>query len=311
MEVMQDVAALNCRFALPGRLEFVQDDSGLVVARIASAHAKSDITLQGAHVMTWQPLGQRPVIWLSPAAKLVRGKSLRGGVPVCWPWFGAHAAESGFPAHGFARTVPWQVAATEEWPDGGIRIAFELPQSAMPSAQWPHACRVRNIVTVGRTLSLELATENTGGTGFEIGEALHTYFAVGDAERIRVTGLDGAEYLDKADGWKRKTQAGGVAIAGEVDRLYVNTESECVIEDPVLKRRIRIAKRGSRSTVVWNPGAEKAAKMGDFGSADGHLGMVCVESANAGENTVRIAPGETHSLSVSYGVEPLWLAAGA
>ncbi|MDR0480545.1 MAG: D-hexose-6-phosphate mutarotase, partial [Gallionellaceae bacterium] len=257
------------------------------------------------HVMTFQPAGEAPVIWLSPAAKLVAGKSIRGGVPICWPWFGAHASDSKFPAHGFARTVLWRVVEAKALHDGGTRIIFELPQSSMPSAQWSHACRVRSAVTVNRALGVELLTENIGDTAFEIGEALHTYFSVSNAEHIRIAGLEGVSYLDKADDWQRKTQEGEVAIAGEVDRLYLNTESECVIDDPGLGRGIRIAKRNSRSTVVWNPGAEKAAKMGDFGSAEGHLGMVCVESANADENVVRVAPGASHALSVIYSVEKL------
>ena len=300
-----DISALNQRFAIAGQLEFALDAGGLVVARIANAHAQATIALQGAHVMTFQPNGAQPVIWLSPAAKLVPGKSIRGGVPVCWPWFGAHATDSGFPAHGFARTVPWQVAASAALPDGSTRIAFELPQSSIPSAQWPHACHVRNIVTVGRTLAVELVTENTGNTAFEIGEALHTYFAISDVDKVRITGLEGCTYLDKVGDWQRRTQAGDVTIASEVDRLYVNTETDCLIEDRGLQRRIRIAKSGSRSTVVWNPWIEKAAKMGDFGSDTGYRGMLCVESANAAENVVSVAPGATHTLRVEYSIEAM------
>lgn len=298
-----DITTLNQQYAIAGQLEFVQDAGGLVIARIANVHAQAAIALQGAHLMTFQPTGEQPLIWLSPAAKLAPGKSIRGGVPICWPWFGAHATESGFPAHGFARTVPWQVTESAALPDGSTRITFELQQGAMPAAQWPHACRVRNIITVGKTLAIELVTENTGSSAFEIGEALHTYFAISDVENVRISGLEGANYLDKTDNWQRKTQAGAISIAAEVDRLYVNTTTECLIEDAGLNRRTRIAKQGSRSTVVWNPWIEKAAKMGDFGSDTGYRGMVCVESANAAEDTVSIAPGAAHSLRVEYSTE--------
>ncbi|MBI3902564.1 MAG: D-hexose-6-phosphate mutarotase [Nitrosomonadales bacterium] len=301
----QDAATLNQRFGIAGQLEFTQETNGLVVARIANTHALCAIALQGAHLMTFQPTHEQPLIWLSPVARLVPGKSLRGGVPVCWPWFGTHASESNFPAHGFARTVLWQVAESAALPDGSTRITFELPQSAMPAMQWPHACRVRNVVTVGKMLGMELVTENVGDAAFEIGEALHTYFAISDVDKVRITGLEGAEYLDKVDDWQRKTQAGSISIASEVDRLYVNTETECVIEDAGLKRRIRIAKRGSRSTVVWNPWIEKSVKMGDFGSDTGYRSMVCVESANAAENVVNIAPGAAHALHVVYSMERL------
>ena len=156
-----DIITLNQKFGIAGQLEFVQDAGGLVIARINNKLAQAGIALQGAHVMTFQPAGEQPVIWLSPAAKLVQGKSIRGGVPICWPWFGAHATDSSFPGHGFARTVLWVVTSSLALPDGGTRITFELPQSSIPSAQWPHACRARLTATVGKTLSVELTTENT------------------------------------------------------------------------------------------------------------------------------------------------------
>ncbi|CAH1904893.1 putative glucose-6-phosphate 1-epimerase [Candidatus Nitrotoga sp. HW29] len=298
-----DVTTLNQKFAIPGQLEFTEDVSGLIIVRIANKQAQATIALQGAHVMTFEPVGEKPVIWLSPAAKLIRGKSIRGGVPVCWPWFGAHATDSTFPAHGFARTVSWQVVASEALSDGSTRITFELPQNSIPVAQWPHACRVRNIVTIGKEMTVELITENTGQTTFEIGEALHTYFAISDVDKIRISGLEGCTYLDKVGDWQRKIQAGAITIAAEVDRLYVNTDSDCLINDSGYKRGIRIAKRGSLSTVVWNPWIEKAAKMGDFGSDTGYRGMVCVESANAAENVVKVAAGAIHSLHVVYSIE--------
>lgn len=298
-----NVTTLNQKFAIPGQLEFTEDESGLIIARIANKQALSTISLQGAHVMTFEPTGEKPVIWLSPAAKLARGKSIRGGVPICWPWFGAHATDSTFPGHGFARTVPWQVVASEALSNGSTRITFELPQSSIPAAQWPHACRVRNIVTVGKEMIVELVTENTGQAMFEIGEALHTYFAISDVDKIRITGLEGCAYLDKVGDCQRRTQAGAITITAEVDRIYLDTDSDCLIDDSGHKRSIRIAKRGSRSTVVWNPWIEKAAKMGDFGSDTGYRCMVCVESANAAENVVKVAAGAAHSLHVTYSIE--------
>ncbi len=298
-----DINTLNQKFGIAGQLEFVQDAGGLVIARITNQHAQSRIALQGAHVMTFQPAAEQPVIWLSPAAKLVQGKSIRGGVPICWPWFGPHASDSSFPGHGFARTVPWEVVASEALPDGSTRIIFELPQSSIPAAQWPHPCRARNIVTVGKQLTIELVTENTGQAAFEIGEALHTYFAIDDVDNMRITGLEGCTYIDKVGIAQNRKQQGAIQINSEVDRIYIDTEADCLIEDQTQQRRIRIAKKGSRSTVVWNPWVEKAAKMGDFGSDTGYRGMVCVESANVAENVVNVAAGATHSLRVVYSTE--------
>lgn len=300
-----DIVTLNKNFGIAGQLEFVQDAGGLTIARIANAHGQSSIALQGAHIMTFQPDGEQPVIWLSPAARLVQGKSIRGGVPICWPWFGAHASEPTFPAHGFARTVAWQVAASEALPGGSTCITFELPQNSMPPAQWPHPCRVRLVVKVGKTLAAELITENTGNTAFEIGEALHTYFTISDVDELRITGMEGCTYLDKVGVAQTRVQQGAIQIACEVDRIYIDTEADCLIEDAGFKRCIRIAKSGSRSNVVWNPWIEKSAKMGDFGSDTGYRGMVCVESANADRNVVMVAPGSTHSLRVVYSTEKI------
>ena len=300
---LPDIALLNQSFAIAGHLEFTQSTDALVIARITNAYAQSSIALQGAHVMAFQPKGEQPIIWLSPAAKLAQGKSIRGGIPVCWPWFGVHASNPAFPAHGFARTIPWQVAASKTLPDGSTCVTLELPQSSIPAAQWPHACRVRLVATVGKTLMVELITENIGDMAFEIGEALHTYFAISDVGNVRITGLEGCAYLDKVEEFRRKTQAGAITITSEIDRVYVDTEVDCLIEDSGFKRCIRIAKSGSRSTVVWNPWIEKSAKMGDFGSDTGYRGMVCVESANAADNVVTVAPGATHSLRVVYSTE--------
>ena len=157
---------------------------------------------------------------------------------------------------------------------------------------------------VGAKLTVSLTTSNQGDAPVEIGEALHTYLRIGDIGDIAITGLEGCAYLDKVDGAQRKTQAGAITCTGEVDRVYVNTAAACVIEDARLQRRVRIEKTGSASTVVWTPWAEKADKMGDFGP-DGWRRMVCVESANAAENVVTVAPGQSHTLTAVYSAQPL------
>lgn len=297
------LADLNARFAVPG-LAFEEGPGGLTVARIANGQGEAMVSLSGGHVMTWNPVGEKPVLWLSGFAKFAPGKSIRGGVPVCWPWFGPHATEAAFPGHGFARTVPWAVVGTETLADGATRLTLELQHSDATRAQWPHPSSVRNVVTVGRTLALDLVTRNLGEAPFVLGEALHTYFAVSDIRQAPIQGLDGCAYWDKAAGGVDGRQQGPIVIGSEVDRVYLGTPADCTIEDQGWRRRIRIAKQGSHSTVVWNPWTEKAEKMGDFGP-DGHLGMVCVESGNALGDVVTLAPGATHTLSVRYSVETL------
>jgi glucose-6-phosphate 1-epimerase len=298
------IAQLNANFALPGQLSFAEGPGGLIVAKVANGQAEAMIALSGGHVMTWNPRGERPVLWLSGFAKFAPGKSIRGGVPVCWPWFGNHATESSFPGHGFARTVPWSVLGTEALADGATRIRLRIEQGPATAAQWPHPSEAESVITVGRELGFELITRNLGDQAFEIGEALHTYFAVSDIRNCPIEGLDGVGYVDKVDDWQRKTQQGAIRIDGEVDRGYLSTAGDCLIRDPGWGRVIRIRKENANTTVVWNPGAAKAEKMGDFGP-DGHLGMVCVESGNAFENRVEVPAGGTHRMAASYAVESL------
>lgn len=295
---------LNQRFAISNHVQFREIADGITIAEVTNQHALSVITLQGAHITTFQPRGEEPVIWLSPFAKFAPGKSIRGGVPICWPWFGAHATDSKLPGHGYARTVPWDVLETKALPDGTTFLRFGLVESDATRTQWQNASSVQLEVTVGKTLRAELVTKNTGSAAFQLGEALHTYFHISDVGQITIRGLENCEYLDKVKDFARFRQEGGIVIESEVDRVYVNTAADCMIEDKGLKRAIRIAKQGSQSTVVWNPWTEKADKMGDLGE-DGHRGMVCVESANAFNNVVSVAPGETHRLSVVYSLEAL------
>jgi len=299
-----DLSALNTRFAIPGHVQFKEGPGGLAVAEVANTHAESMIALQGAHVMTWQPRGQEPVLWLSRHGKFAPGKSIRGGVPICWPWFGPHATDASLPGHGFARAVMWEVKETRALTDGATFLRFGLIETDAIRAQWPHPSSVELLVTVGFELWVELLTRNSGSASFQLGEAFHTYFHISDVADMAIRGLEGCAYLDKVDGFSRKTQQGAVVIGSEVDRVYLDTEADCLIDDRGLKRRIRIAKRNSRSTVVWNPWTEKAEKMGDFGP-EGHRGMVCVETANAADNVVTVAPGAEHSLLAVISVEAL------
>ncbi len=285
-------------------MQFKEIAEGMIIAEVANQHALANIALQGAHVATFQPRGEEPVIWLSPKAKFAPGKSIRGGVPVCWPWFGPHKNDSKLPGHGYARTVPWEVLETKALSDGSTFLRFGLVESDATRAQWPHPSTVQLEATVGKALRVELITTNTGKTAFELGEALHTYLQISDVAKMTIRGLEDCEYIDKVGETARRKQQGGIVIESEVDRVYVNTEADCVIEDKGLKRAIRIAKQGSKSTVVWNPWTEKAEKMGDFGPAL-HRDMVCVESGNSYDNVVNLAPGETHRLVAVYSVEKL------
>jgi len=298
-----DIDSLNERFGQPGRLQFRREPGNMAVLEVENELGSARIALQGAQLLSWTPRGQEPVVWLSPQAQLVAGKSARGGVPVCWPWFGPHPDGGALPSHGFARTAPWEVVATASAADGGTELSLRLLRSEADTALWPHSTPLELWMRIGRELAMELRTRNIGTSPVTIGQALHTYFAVSDIRQVRILGLDGCDYLDKVAGGRQR-QSGAVVCSGETDRIYLDTEADCIIEDPGYRRSIRIAKSGSRSTVVWNPWIDKAAKLGDLGE-DGYLRMLCVESSNAADDRVTLPPGGVHALGVNYSVTGL------
>jgi glucose-6-phosphate 1-epimerase len=297
-----DPQVLNEQFAIAQHITFAATAAGLPVADIRNSYATASVAVQGGHVITFQPHGQQPVLWVSSLSAFEPGKTIRGGIPVCWPWFGAHPTDASKPFHGFVRAAMWQVRGTSVGPQDVTKIRLGLTESEASLALWPYAFDLEIVVTVGAQLRVELIARNRGDQPFVCGGALHSYYTVGDVRRIAIHGLDGAEYLDKVEGFKRKSQHGPVTIEGETDRVYIDTAATCVIDDPALGRRIDIAKLGSRTTVVWNPWIEKAEQLDDFGDEE-YLSMVCVETANANTDVATVAPGGEHRLSAEIGLE--------
>ena len=302
-----DLQNLNQQFALQAdnnHLSIVEGKGGLPVIDINNELGSALISLQGAHLLSWIPKGEEEVIWLSKDATFAAGKSIRGGIPVCWPWFGAHDSNTDFPAHGFARTASWHIIATEALANGTTRVTLTLKPQAENEHMWLAGTALQYQLTIGSRLELELITLNRGTKAITLGQALHTYFNVSDVSKVFLLGLDRTDYLDKLDGFKRKHQLGPVTFSGEVDRVYVDTFTDCIIEDIPLKRNIIIKKVGSHSTVVWNPWQETAHKMGDLGE-NGYRTMLCVETSNAEEDAVTIEPQDSHQLWVQYQVQRL------
>ncbi len=293
------VAELNACFGIRERVTFKQTGGGLIVAEVGNAQATARIALQGAQVLDWVPTGEKPVLWVSPGAIYTAGKSVRGGVPVCWPWFGPHATEAGSPAHGFARTQRWEMVQAQQLPDGSTMLSLRLLQDANTRLLWPHDAELLLRVNVGRRLQIDLLTRNTGDEAFTVTQALHTYFAVSDVREVSLRGLEDVVYIDKVADGARRVQSGPVTFSAETDRIYLDHSGECVIHDPGLQRRIVIRREGSRSTVVWNPWTEKSVAMADMGEG-AYRGMLCVEAANVAEDAVVVEPGGEHRLQVSY-----------
>jgi D-hexose-6-phosphate mutarotase len=297
-----DIDSLNRRFGVPNHVRFIQGPGGLVQAEMENFHARATLCLQGGQILTFEPRAQAPVLWLSSHARYDAGKSVRGGIPVCWPWFGPHATDATKPAHGYARNADWRVVEASALNDGATRMVLELNAPPNLRALWPHEARLQLHIGVGPSLTVELVTRNESNTAISVTEALHTYFHVSDIEAIRIHGLENCTYTDKVANVADAVQKGPIQFRGETDRVYLNTPAECVIDDPGLRRRIHVAKQDSLSTVVWNPWTEKARKLGDMGE-DGYRNMVCVEAANALTNAVLLEPGAEHRLTTIVRVE--------
>jgi glucose-6-phosphate 1-epimerase len=302
---MQTLRELNDNFAIADALSFEQVGE-LIIARVTSRSCTATLFLQGAHLVHWQPNDSEPVLFLSDHSSFVPGKAIRGGVPIIFPWFGARTGErTDGPSHGFARTTVWEVAFAGMVGEDVYLTLTLAPDDHSRSLGYGDFRAVFE-VALGRTLTMRLGVVNQSeGTPLHFEEALHTYFNVGDAEQVRISGLSGTEFLDKTDNFARKRQMESVlTLKGETDRLYLNTMATVTIEDPVLNRKITVAKTGSQSTVVWNPWNELSTKLPDMAD-DGWRNMVCVETTNAADNALTLPPSEAHTLEAFVSVAPL------
>ena len=290
------------QFSKDNPITFTQLDSGIVLAKIDNAFATATISLYGGHVVEWQPKSQKaPVLWCSERVQYKPGKAIRAGVPICWPWFGAHPTETKSSSHGYARISEWELASVSTTASGSTEICMTMSDSEYSRSTMGITAKLAIRISIGEELSINLITTNTGNEPIILTEALHAYFCIGDIAQINISGLSECNYVDLVDDNLLKTQAGAIEFSEELGCVYLNTTADCLIEDPVLNRKIKVSKTGSQSTVVWNPWLETATKMDDLGPI-GWRSMVCVESANALENTVEIKSGKEHVLHVNYSV---------
>lgn len=294
------IIQLNKTYSIPGQLEFIKGQGGFPLARIDNGKARALISIYAGQVLSFQPVNQaHDLLFVSDTAHYCQGKAIKGGIPICWPWFGPDPEAGGRPAHGFVRNRLWTVRTTEALVDGDTRITLGLVDSAETRSIWPGAFDLSLQVTVGNALRVELLTCNTGNQLFTITQALHSYFNIGAIAQVQVLGLDNVDYLDKAGGGSRNTQTGIIQFDKEVDRIYLETAPGLAIDDAALGRRISITSSGSHTTVVWNPWADIAAKMDDLGDDD-YQHFVCVETANAATDSVEIEAGGEYRLSADY-----------
>ncbi|MCP2032103.1 D-hexose-6-phosphate mutarotase [Okibacterium sp. HSC-33S16] len=283
--------------ALPDSVNLETGESGLPRLVVDGPTGSAEIYLQGAHVTRWQPTGAKPVLWMSAASNFAEATPIRGGVPICFPWFGAHPAG---PQHGWARITDWTLeSATDDGTD--VRLVFRLTDSADTRASaWPHRFEAHYEVVVGARLRLSLSVTNLEDSEITFEESLHTYFAVSDVRDAAVSGLGGLTYCDLTETGFQSTEP--LRLTGPMTRTISGASGETVMTDAT--RQVRISRSNAVDTVVWNPWSEQAASMPDFGD-DEWTDMICVETANVGSSWVQLPAGETHTLVTTYEVNSL------
>jgi glucose-6-phosphate 1-epimerase len=295
---MTSPTQLTSRFGLPGRIHFEAGNGQLTRAVLQSQGAEAHVYLHGAHVTHYRPVGQPDALFLSRLSHFAPGKPIRGGVPICFPWF-SNAHE---PAHGYARLEEWEVESTAQLDDHAVELVLRMTASPRKSSHWPHDAQVRFRVRLGTSLAMTLEVTNTSDGPVTFEEALHTYLAVGDVRQVKLRGLAGASFLDKSNAGKPAIQQNDALLFSEyTDRVYLDTQATCIIDDPAWNRQIEVSKTNSNATVVWNPWIDRARQMEDFGDEEWPL-MLCVETANVGKSTLALGPGRTHAMGATVTV---------
>lgn len=298
-----NIRQLNETFAISSQLEIVEGKGGFPVIEIKNEKAVAKISVYSAQVLSYQPVGEpEEMLFLSEKAYYQAGKATKGGIPICWPWFGPDPQGLGRASHGFVRNRMWTLLSTEAVSAGETKVRLGIIADEETLAIWPHQFELVIEIVVGQSLTIALITHNPGSEAFSITQALHTYFSIGDIDQVRVLGLEDTSYLDKTDQGAEKNQVGEIAITAETDRIYTDVKSELAVDDRSWGRRILISSTNSSTAIVWNPWKKISTAMADLVDSD-YLKFVCVETANAENEVIEISPGEQYQMQAVYTIE--------
>ncbi len=290
----------NKQFGLPGIAEISEGQGNLPRIHVTTPAATAEIYLHGAQITSWIPAGASEVLFLSRLSRWEEGRAIRGGIPICYPWFRAKADDPKAPAHGFVRTTAWGIESIAQQPEGVV-VTITIASNDATRGLWPHDFHLTHRITVGTQLRLELITRNTGSEAFRLEEALHTYFHVADVKKVSVSGLDGVSFLDNVHGNSEHIQQGNLGMTGATDNAYLDTASAVTVIDPVLNRTLITEKTNSNTTIAWNPWRQGASSLADLGD-DEWREMICVEASNILGSQIEVPPGGTHTFAATLRV---------
>jgi len=303
MQNEHDYIQLNQQFGMKEQLQFRQGDNGFVMIDISNQYAKATISTYAGQIVSYQPHDEaEDLFFLSEKVLYQEGKAIRGGVPICWPWFGDDTSGFERPPHGFVRNQQWQVLSTEVLEDGRTSVTLVTADSDMTRELWHYEFNLELQFIIGPTLELSLKTKNTGKQFFTITQALHTYFKVSDISNVLIKGLDGKPYIDKLDSFAIKQQTDDITVSHEIDRIYQKSPKEISLTDSGFNRTITISSYGSDTTVVWNPWSTASSNIADL-ATESYRSFVCVETANVFTDSLTIIPaGREHVVTTVFSI---------
>jgi glucose-6-phosphate 1-epimerase len=297
-----NIQQLNTDYGIADKVSFVAGQGDFPLIKVSNEYAEATISVYAGQVLSFKPVGQtEDAMFLSGQAYYQPGKAIKGGAPICWPWFGPDPENKGRASHGFVRDRLWQIRDVVSTQAGATQVTMGLVDTPETRAIWNYSFDIAIVITVAQVLTIKLVTHNTGTEAFAITQALHTYFKIGAINQVQVLGLENKTYLDKVDHGQEKTQSGAITFAGECDRIYLDVPATLTIVDPALNRQIIVTAANSKTAIVWNPWAEIAAKMADLGDRD-YENFVCVETANAANEIINIPAGGQYEMSAQYAV---------
>jgi glucose-6-phosphate 1-epimerase len=297
------IETLNNNFAIEGIVSIKAGNGGFPFINIINQYCTASVSLYGAQIVSYIPTNQQDVLWVSSKSLFEEGKAIRGGIPLCFPWFGPHTNDKTKPQHGFARISTWQIDTIEQVQDGATHIQLSLQQSTTTLALWPYSFTAVINFIVGKTLQVVFTVTNTDAQQFEYSDALHTYFNISNIANIQLKGFDNATYYEAFGNELLQQEICSINQGIENNRRYVNHSTASIITDLGFKRTIRAEKTNSKVTVVWNPGPVTSLKISDM-EPEGYQHFICAEPANAyeGIDMIVLEPGESFSLSTTIAV---------
>ncbi len=286
---MQDLS----KFEIPNIVRLEESSAKLVKIIISNDHADAQIYLFGGNLVHFQPKGEEMVIFEGTRSEMIPDMTLHAGIPICWPWFGPHPTDSSKPQHGFARNKEWQVREVTQLLSGETKVILGLNEDRDTLELFPHAFDLELAFVIGKELSIDLRTTNSGDEAICFSQALHSYFWLSDIAETLICGVENTPFADITDPGMLKSETASLKIEGVINRVYLPTLARCEIIDSGLKRKIFIDKKGSNSTTIWNPSANN-----NLHDLPGELyrKFVCIESCNTRTDSIALPSGATHHI---------------